>query len=102
MSGTLADRTVDQYRRTSWSTCAMAWQNCLEMSDIERRRGSRPNRQQRVDRAYRLTLATGALGVIGVVGLILAIAGVIGSAGWPILALVLAAVCFVLLRRSVS
>jgi hypothetical protein len=54
-----------------------------------------------VDRAYRLTLATGALGLVGVAGLVLAIIGVIG-AGWPILALILAAVCFMLLRRSVS
>jgi hypothetical protein len=54
-----------------------------------------------VDRAYRLTVATGALGLVGVAGLVLAIIGLIG-AGWPILALVLAAVCFMLLRRTVS
>jgi hypothetical protein len=70
------------------------------MSDIERRGTSRLTREQRLQRAYRLTLATGALGVVGAVGLLLAIVGVIG-AGLPILALVLAAICFVLLRRSV-
>jgi hypothetical protein len=70
------------------------------MSDIERRQGSRLTREQRVQRAYRLTLATGALGVIGVAGLLLAIIGIIGT-GLPILALVLAAICFVLLRRTV-
>jgi hypothetical protein len=80
---------------------ARPWHHCSEMSDIERRRSSRPNRQQRVERAYRLTVATGALGIIGVAGLVLAIVGIIG-AGLPILALVLAAVCFVLLRRTVS
>jgi hypothetical protein len=71
------------------------------MSDLERRQGSRLTREQRVQRAYRLTVAGGALGLVGVAGLVLAILGIIG-AGWPILALALAAVCFILLRRSVS
>jgi fatty acid desaturase len=70
------------------------------MSDLERRQGSRLTREQRVQRAYRLTLATGALGVVGVAGLVLAILGIIG-AGLPVLALVLAAICFMLLRRTV-
>ena len=66
------------------------------MSDIERRM----NRQQRVDRAYKLVVASGALGVIGAAGLVLAIVGIMG-AGWPILSLIIAAICFVLLRRTV-
>ena len=70
------------------------------MSDLERRGGSRPSRKQRADRAYQLVLATGAFGLIGVVGIILAIVDIIG-AGLPILALVIAAICFVLLRRTV-
>jgi len=70
------------------------------MSDLERRGGSRPSRKQRADRAYQLVLATGTFGVIGVAGIILAIAGIIG-AGLPILALIIAAICFVLLRRTV-
>lgn len=70
------------------------------MSDLERRGSSRPSRKQRADRAYQLVLATGAFGLIGVVGIILAIVDIIG-AGLPILALVIAAICFVLLRRTV-
>jgi VIT1/CCC1 family predicted Fe2+/Mn2+ transporter len=70
------------------------------MSDIERRGGSRLTRKQREQRAYRLTLATGAFGLIGVAGILLAI--VIGfGAGWPIVSLIIAAICFMLLRRTV-
>jgi hypothetical protein len=71
------------------------------MSDIDRRRGSRPSRKQREQRAYTLVLAGGTLGLIGVVGIILAIFTSIG-AGWPIIALILAAICFWMFRRTVS
>jgi hypothetical protein len=71
------------------------------MSDIEKRRPSRVSRRTREQRAYRLVLATGLFGVIGVVGIVLAIANVIGG-GIPFLALVLAAVCGFLLRRTLS
>jgi amino acid transporter len=70
------------------------------MSDIERRGGSRPSRKQREQRAYRLVLATGTFGLIGTVGLLLAIFTGLG-AGWPILSLIVAAICFMLLRRTV-
>jgi hypothetical protein len=70
------------------------------MSDIQRRGGSRPSRKQREQRAFRLVVASGVLGVAGVVGLLLAIFTSFG-AGLPILALVLAAVCIWLLRRTV-
>ncbi len=70
------------------------------MSDIERRGGSRLTRKQREQRAFRLVLATGAFGLVGAVGLLLAILTSF-SAGLPILALVIAAICFVLLRRTV-
>ena len=66
------------------------------MSDIERRM----NRQQRVDRAYKLVVASGALGLVGAAGLLLAIIG-IGSAGWPVLALIIAAILFMAFRRTV-
>jgi hypothetical protein len=71
------------------------------MSDLERRSGSRPSRRQREQRAYNLVLAAGGLGVVFVVGAVLAIVGVIG---WslPILAAVLAVICGVLFRRTVS
>ena len=71
------------------------------MSDLERRGGSRLTRKQREQRAYRLVLATGAFGLIGAAGLMLAIVGIIG-AGLPILALIIAAICFMLLRRTVN
>jgi hypothetical protein len=72
----------------------------MSMSDLDRS-PSRLPRRAREQRAYRLVLATGALGVVAVVGIILAIAGVIG-AGIPILAGILAVVCWLLLRRTVS
>jgi len=70
------------------------------MANIERS-GGRLTRRQRERRAYQLTLATGALAVAGVVGLVLALVDVIG-AGLPIIALVLAALCFFLLRRTLG
>ena len=70
------------------------------MSDIERSRGSRLTRKQREERAYRLVLATGTFGLIGAVGILLAILDSFG-AGWPILSLIIAAICFMLLRRTV-
>lgn len=71
------------------------------MSDLERRTGSRPSRRKREQRAYNLVVAGGALGLVFVVGTILAIVGIIG---WsiPILAAILAVVCALLFRRTVS
>jgi hypothetical protein len=71
------------------------------MADLERRPGRVPNRRQREQRAFQLVVAGGIAGVVGVVGLLLAIFGVIG-AGIPILALIVAAVCVLLFRRTVS
>jgi hypothetical protein len=71
------------------------------MSDIERRGGSRLTRKQREERAYRLVLATGTFGLIGAAGVVLAILTSFGW-GWPILSLVVAAICFMLLRRTVG
>ena len=70
-----------------------------QMSDIERR-GSRTPRKKREQRAYRLVLATGAFGLIGVAGLLLAILTSFG-AGWPIVSLIIAAICFMMFRRTV-
>ena len=70
------------------------------MSDLERS-PSRVPRRTREERAYRLVVASGTLGAVAVVGVILAIAGVIGL-GIPLLAAAVAAVCFVLFRRTVS
>ncbi len=71
------------------------------MSDLERRGGSRPTRKQREERAYRLVLATGTFGLIGAAGILLAILDIVG-AGLPILALIIAAICFMAFRRTVS
>jgi hypothetical protein len=70
------------------------------MSDLERRGGSRLTRKQREQRAYRLVLATGTFGLIGVAGILLAIFTSFGT-GWPIVSLIIAAICFMILRRSV-
>jgi len=70
------------------------------MSDLERR-GSYTPRRTREQRAYRLAVAGGTLGLVAVVAFVLAIAGVIGW-GIPFLAVVLAAVCGLLFRRTVS
>jgi hypothetical protein len=70
------------------------------MSDLQRSPSHLP-RRKRQQRAYRLALAGGTLGAIAVVGIVLAIAGVIGG-GIPVLAAILAVVCFVLFRRTVS
>ena len=70
------------------------------MSDLERRGGSRLTRKQREQRAYRLVLATGTFGLIGAADILLAIFTGFG-AGWPIVSLIIAAICFVILRRTV-
>ena len=71
------------------------------MSDLERRSGSRPSRRQRERRAYNLVLAGGTLAIVFVVTALLAILGIMG---WsiPILAAILAVVCGLLFRRTVS
>ena len=71
------------------------------MNELDRPSRSRISRRTREDRAYRLVLASGALGTLAIVGFALAIFGVVGW-GLPLLALVLAAVCGFLLRRTVS
>jgi hypothetical protein len=71
------------------------------MADLERRSPSRLSRRQREQRAYQLVLATGGLAVIAVVGIVLAIAGVVGGT-IPVLAAILAVVCGLLLRRTLS
>jgi hypothetical protein len=71
------------------------------MSSLEPRRGGRPTRREREQRAYRLVVATGTLALIAAVGVVLAIAGVIGGT-IPVVAAVLAAICFVLLRRTLG
>ena len=71
------------------------------MSDLERRSGSRPSRRKREQRAFNLVVAGGVFGLVAVVTGLLAL---FTSFGWgiPILAAVLAVLCVVLFRRTVS
>ena len=71
------------------------------MADLDRRPGSRTPRRVREQRAYRLGLATAGLSALAVVGVVLALIGVIGG-GVPILAALLAVVCGLLFRRTLS
>jgi uncharacterized membrane protein YgaE (UPF0421/DUF939 family) len=71
------------------------------MSDLSRSSGGPPSRRSREQRAYRLVVTGGVAGVIAVVGLVLAIAGVIGLAV-PVIAAIVAAVCFFMMRRAVG
>jgi membrane protein implicated in regulation of membrane protease activity len=70
------------------------------MSDLERRSGSRPSRRAREQRAYRLVMVGGVAGLVAVVTGLLAL---LTSFSWsiPIIAAILAVLCFVLLRRAV-
>jgi fatty acid desaturase len=70
------------------------------MSDLERR-SSRMPRRAREQRAYRLVVAGGTFTAIAVIGFVLAIAGVLGW-GIPFIAAVLAVVCVLWFRRTVS
>ncbi|MBV9310707.1 MAG: hypothetical protein JOZ73_07740 [Solirubrobacterales bacterium] len=66
------------------------------MADLQRR-GSYTPRRAREKRAYQLVVVGGTATVVGAVSLVLAIAGVIGGT-IPVIALIVAAICFVLFR----
>jgi hypothetical protein len=70
------------------------------VADLQKR-GSYTPRRAREQRAYRLVVAGGVAGAVGVVSLVLAIAGVIGST-LPVIALIVAAICFVMFRQMTS
>jgi hypothetical protein len=71
------------------------------MGDLTPGSGRRVSRSTRERRAYQLTVVGGTAGVVLVVGLVLAVLGVIGF-GIPVLAAIVAAICFVLFRGTVS
>ena len=64
-------------------------------------RGDYKPRRSREQRAYRMVVASGAAGTVAVVTFVLAIIG-IGSFAIPVIAAIVAAVCFFLFRRIVS
>ncbi len=71
------------------------------MSTPARRPPSRMSRRQREQRAYVATMAGGTAALVTVAGALLAILGVIG---WtiPVLAAVVAVVCWLIFRRTVG
>ena len=71
------------------------------MSDLAPRSGGPPSRRSREKRAYQLAVGGGVAGAVAVIGLVLAVVGVIGY-GLPVLALVIAVICVLLFRRTVS
>jgi hypothetical protein len=71
------------------------------VSDLTRSPGGPPFRRSREQRAYRLVLAGGAAGAVAVVTFVLAVVGVMGF-GIPVLAVIVALVCGLLFRRTVS
>jgi hypothetical protein len=68
------------------------------MSSLEPRGGGRMSRRQREQRAYQLVMVGGGASVVAVVSGLLAIFGVLGW-GLPLIAVVVAVICFVLFRR---
>ena len=63
--------------------------------------GGPPSRRSRERRAYQLGLVASTAGVIAVVGFILAAIDVMGF-GIPFIAAIVAVVCLLLFRRTVS
>ena len=63
--------------------------------------GRRMSRRERGDRAYTLSLVGGGAAVVAVVTLVLAIVGIL-SLAIPLLAVIVAAICFWLFRRTVT
>jgi hypothetical protein len=64
------------------------------------RRGNYTPRRVRERRAYRLVVTGSVTGLFGVVGVLLAVAGVM-SATWPLVSIVIAVACALMLRRLV-
>ena len=70
------------------------------MSDLQRRPNRTP-RRVREKRAYQLGLAGGSAALIAVLGVVLAALDIIGF-GLPVLAAVIAVICALMFRRTVS
>jgi hypothetical protein len=65
------------------------------------KRGNYTPKAVREKRAYRPILIGGVAGILGCIGIVLSLLGIVG-AGLPILAIVIAVVCALLFRRTVS
>jgi hypothetical protein len=71
------------------------------VADLTRSSGGPPSRRGREQRAYRLVVTGGIAGAVAVIGAVLAAVGVFGW-GVPVLAAIIAVICVVLFRRTVS
>jgi len=71
------------------------------MGDLAPRSGGPPSRRARERRAYQLVVTGGVAATVAVAGIVLAVVGILGW--WlPILAIIVAAICGLLFRRTVS
>ena len=89
-------------RRTpSTAERAASGYRVLVADDLTPRSGGRMTRRQREQRAYQLVLAGSGAGVVAVAGVVLAVIGIIG---WtlPVVAIVVALLCALMFRRTVS
>ena len=69
--------------------------------DLTRRPGGPPSRRSREKRAFQLVTIGGGAGAVAVIGAVLALVGVLGW--WlPVIAAIVAGVCFFLFKRTVS
>jgi len=71
------------------------------MSDLVKGSGGPPSRRSREQKAYRLVVAGGTAGVVALVGFVLAAVGIFSFAV-PFLALIVAVVCALMFRSTVS
>jgi hypothetical protein len=72
------------------------------MGNLSPRPGRSPSSRRRAEqRAYALTLVGGTAAAVTVVGLLLAVFGVVGI-GLPLLAALVAVICLLLFRSTVS
>jgi hypothetical protein len=69
--------------------------------DLTRRSGRPPSRRDREKRAYQLAVGGGVAAAVAVIGGVLALVNVLGW-GLPVLAALIAVVCYFLFRRTVS
>jgi hypothetical protein len=69
--------------------------------DISRRSGGPPSRRGREKRAYQLAVTGGVAGAVAAVSAVLALFGVL-SWGLPVIMAIVAGICFLLFRRTVS
>ena len=73
----------------------------MAVSDLTPRPAGPPSRRARERRAYKLVVAGGVASAVAIVSLVLALVGVVGF-GLPFIAVIVAVICALLFRRTVS